>query len=138
MRTTHALIDQAVDVWDDSWCVVFHAHLSHAVDLARPILQWPAFDAIAALVLARVVPRLLRPLQENGRVIKPCLVHGDCWDGNTATDARTGQAFVFDACSFYAHNEYDVGNWRAPRHKLSGEAYVQSYKKYFPPSEPSM
>ena len=51
-------------------------------------------------------------------------------------DSRTGQAFVFDACSFYGHNEYDTGNWRAPRHRLSDKAYVKEYKKRFPVSEP--
>ena len=51
-------------------------------------------------------------------------------------DMRTGQAFVFDAGSFYGHNEYDTGNWRAPRHKLSNEAYIKEYKKRFPVSEP--
>ena len=56
--------------------------------------------------------------------------------GNTAMDMRTGQAFVFDVCSFYGHNEYDTGNWRAPRHRLSNKAYIKEYKKRFPVSEP--
>ena len=51
-------------------------------------------------------------------------------------DQRTGEAFVFDACSFYGHNEYDIGNWRAPRHRLSNEAYVREYKSRFPASPP--
>lgn len=51
-------------------------------------------------------------------------------------DAQTGKVFVFDLCSFYGHNEYDIGNWRAPRHRLSDRAYVQSYKTFFPISEP--
>ncbi|KAL8864500.1 MAG: hypothetical protein Q9198_009822 [Flavoplaca austrocitrina] len=76
--------------------------------------------------------------QSEGRVLKPCLVHGDCWDGNTAMDIRTGEAFVFDVCSFYGHNEYDTGNWRAPRHRLSNKAYIRNYKKAFPVSEPGI
>jgi hypothetical protein len=51
-------------------------------------------------------------------------------------DARSGEAFVFDMCSFYGHNEYDTGNWRAPRHRVSREAYILSYKREFPVSEP--
>ncbi|KAK4169568.1 hypothetical protein QBC43DRAFT_354843 [Cladorrhinum sp. PSN259] len=51
-------------------------------------------------------------------------------------DRITGEAIIFDVCSFYGHNEYDTGNWRAPRHKLSQEAYIRSYKEHFPPSEP--
>ena len=53
-------------------------------------------------------------------------------------DMRTGQAFVFDVCSFYGHNEFDTGNWRAPRHRLSWKAYIKEYKKRFPVSEPEM
>ena len=134
--TVHARIAQAVDTWDGSWCDVFSRHLGHIMDLAKPILQWPEFDIVCRLTLEKVVPRLLLPLQAEGRTLKPSLLHGDCWDGNTAMDAKTGEAFVFDVCSFYGHNEYDIGNWRAPRHQLSGEAYVRKYKERFPVSEP--
>jgi protein-ribulosamine 3-kinase len=107
------------------------------MELAKPILNWAEFDVVCQLTLEKVVPRLLLPLQENGHALKPSLIHGDCWDGNTAMDAETGEAFVFDACSFYGHNEYDTGNWRAPRHKLSDNAYIHSYKRIFPVSEPA-
>ena len=106
------------------------------MSLAKPILQWPEFDVVCQLTLEKVVPHLLQPLQSEGRTIKPCLVHGDCWDGNTAMDMQTGQAFVFDACSFYCHNEYDTGNWRAPRHRLSDKAYIENYQREFPAFAP--
>ena len=51
-------------------------------------------------------------------------------------DAKTGQTFVFDLCSFYGHNEYDTGNWRAPRHRLSNKAFITAYKRRYPVSEP--
>ncbi|KAM4057262.1 fructosamine kinase domain-containing protein [Hirsutella rhossiliensis] len=136
MRTCHGPIAQAVDVWDASWCNVFKRHLQHIVDLANPILSWPEFATIAELTLDKVVPRLLLPLQADGRSLKPCLVHGDAWDGNCAMDAQSDRAFVFDACSFYAHNEYDTGNWRAPRHRLSNKAYIHHYQLHLPASEP--
>jgi len=106
------------------------------VDLAKHAFQWPEFDIVSQLTLDKVVHRLLLPPQENGRVLKPSLIHGDCWDGNTASDSNTGEAFVFDACSFYGHNEYDTGNWRAPRHKLSDRAYIEEYLMHFPALEP--
>jgi fructosamine-3-kinase len=134
--TCHAKISQAVDSWEDSWCVLYSKHLSHVMELAKPILKWPQFDVVCKLTLEKVVPRLLLPLQADGRVLKPSLIHGDCWDGNTAMDMKTGDAFVFDVCSFYGHNEYDTGNWRAPRHRLSNLAYIKNYKKHFPVSEP--
>ena len=42
--------------------------------LAKPILNWPEFDAVCDLTLEKVVPRLLLPLQSEGRTIEPCLV----------------------------------------------------------------
>jgi hypothetical protein len=37
---------------------------------------------------------------------------------------------------YLAHNEYEIGNWRAPRHRLSNETYIRNYKRNFPVSEP--
>jgi protein-ribulosamine 3-kinase len=137
VKTWHGEIAQDVDQWDDSWAALFGRHLGHLVEVAKPILNSPEFDVVCKLTLEKVVPRLLLPLQENGRVLKPSLIHGDCWDGNTALDAKTGEACVFDVCSFYGHNEYDIGNWRAPRHRLSDRAYTLCYKRSFPVSEPA-
>jgi protein-ribulosamine 3-kinase len=78
---------------------------------------------------------LLLPLQSDGRSIKPSLVHGDCWDGNTAITVE-GRAVFFDVASFYGHNEYDLGDWRAPRHALSDPVYVLEYEKIVPRSAP--
>jgi protein-ribulosamine 3-kinase len=33
-------------------------------------------------------------------------------------------------------DEYDTGNWRAPRHRLSHPDYIKNYKLRYPPSEP--
>nr|CDP25845.1 Putative fructosamine-3-kinase [Podospora anserina S mat+] len=111
IATCRAKIIQVIDVWDDSWCVVFRRHLGHITSLASPVFQWP-------------------------EVLKPSLIHGDCWDGNTAVDRKSGEAFIFDACSFHRHNEHDTGNWRAPRHNLSGKAHIENYELHFPVSEP--
>jgi protein-ribulosamine 3-kinase len=91
------------------------------MELVKHYPKWSEFEVVCELTLRKVVPRLLLPLQAEGRVLKPSLIH----------------AFIFDACSFYGHNEYDVGNWRAPRHRLSKEAYIHLYKQHFPVSEPA-
>lgn len=57
-------------------------------------LQKPLFE--------KVIPRLLRPLEKN---IKPCLVHGDLWHGNTSVAATTNEPYAFDSCVLWAHNE---------------------------------
>jgi fructosamine-3-kinase len=93
---------------------------------------------VCRITIDKVIPRLLELLQCNGRGIKSCLVHGDLWDENTATDMDTGELFVFDAGSFYAHNEYEIGNWRARRHRLSDRVYVEQYKGTFLVSKPGI
>ena len=138
MKTMTGPIPMRVDQWSESWEELFSNLLGHLLDLdGEKNEPWPEFEHIKDLTRLRVIPRLLRPLQSHGRSIKPCLIHGNLWDGNTATDAGTGQPFIFDPVSFYAHNEYETGNWRAPRHRLSSKIYMQQYKQHFRPSEPS-
>jgi fructosamine-3-kinase len=138
ITTCHATLPQITDCWEESWAVLYRKQLAHMIKLDEEKHgEWPEFKIVCQLVLDKVVPRLLEPLQSGGRSIKPCLVHGDLWDENTATDDANGEPFVFDAGSFYAHNEYEIGNWRAVRHRLSVAPYKENYKRVFEASEPS-
>ncbi|KAI1454882.1 Fructosamine kinase-domain-containing protein [Annulohypoxylon moriforme] len=94
-------------------------------------------DVISNMVplFEKVIPRLLRPLQTGHHSIQPCLMHGDLWHGNTGSDADTGLPIIFDAASFYAHNEYELGVWRQPWNKIN-KAYREEYHKHFPKSFP--
>jgi fructosamine-3-kinase len=56
-------------------------------------------------LMTKVIPRLLRPLETEGRTLTPTLVHGDLWDGNASVDVNTGHPMFFDATPLYAHNE---------------------------------
>ncbi|KLU90917.1 hypothetical protein MAPG_09442 [Magnaporthiopsis poae ATCC 64411] len=87
-------------------------------------------------VLAIAIPRLLRPLETEGRTLVPTLVHGDLWDGNASVDTTTGHPVIYDAVPIYAHNEYDLGPWWAPRHRMTSE-YINKYSLCNPPSEPA-
>lgn len=137
LTACHATLQQVTDCWEESCAVLPRKQLAHMVDLDEAKNgEWPESKMTCQLIFDKVIPRLLEPLQSNGRAIKPCLVHGDLWDENTATDAATGEPFIFDARSFYAHNEYDIGDWRAPRHRLSAPAYVKHYRREYRPSEP--
>ena len=139
ITTCHAKLAQVTDMWEDSWEILYKKQLAHMMKLDEEKNGiWPDFRHVCSLTLEKVIPRLLGPLQSGDRSIKPCLVHGDLWDENTATDLKTGKPFIFDAGSMYAHNEYEIGNWRAARHRLSREEYVHNYKLNFEPSEPSM
>lgn len=137
MTTCTGNITQITDCWEASWEVLYRKQLAHVMKLDEEKNgEWPEFQRISSLVLDIVIPRLLRPLQSDGRNIKPCLVHGDLWDENSATDMNTGEPFVFDPGCMYAHNEYEIGDWRAPRHRLSNQSYIRNYKRNFPVSEP--
>lgn len=39
----------------------------------------------------KVIPRLLRPLESEGRTIKPSFVHGDLWGGETRVSLTVTQ-----------------------------------------------
>lgn len=135
--TCHGKAPQLTDCWEDSWEALYHKQLSQAYELNRKKHpSWPEFEFYASLILEKCVPRLLVPLESEGRSIKPCLVHGNIWDQNTATDMETGEPFVFDGSAYYAHNEYELGNWRTVRHRLSSKTYIKGYKRCFPASEP--
>lgn len=61
---------------------------------------------------ARVIPRLLRPLQTGGRQIKPSFVHTDIWYGNIQLDRdRGGTPILFDACGVYGHHESELPSY---------------------------
>jgi protein-ribulosamine 3-kinase len=53
----------------------------------------------------KVIPRLIRPLETEGRHIDPVLCHGDLWDGNVSVDTATGHPKMFDPTPLYAHKE---------------------------------
>ncbi|KAK8030711.1 hypothetical protein PG990_000445 [Apiospora arundinis] len=86
-------------------------------------------------VTERIVPRLLRPMESGGRRVVPRLIHGDLWEGNAGTDRATAIPKIFDACSWYARNEFEMAPWRPVRQKM-GKPYVEAYIQHFPPAEP--
>jgi fructosamine-3-kinase len=68
-------------------------------------------------------------------VLKPCLIHGDLWEGNIGTDSQTGEIFIFDSGAYYAHNEMEIG-MECERHKIRAKVYTQQYQQNFTMSEP--
>ncbi|KAF3014722.1 hypothetical protein E8E14_007845 [Neopestalotiopsis sp. 37M] len=43
---------------------------------------------------------------------------------------------IFDCAVYYAHNEMELGIWRAERHQLKAEVYRNEYLKNYDASEP--
>lgn len=105
VRTHHGHIPIDHD-WADTWEEYFSTRKRPLIELEEAS-QGPSADLrqLSEPFFDVVVPRLLRPLETEGRKILPRLVHGDCWDGNASMDERSGLPIIFDAASFYAHNE---------------------------------
>jgi hypothetical protein len=92
--------------WEDSWETFFTKSMRQALDLEIKAKGYdPEFDILISTLFDTVIPRLLRPLESDGRRVKPTLVHGDLWFANSGIDADSDEPLIFDACCFYAHNE---------------------------------
>ncbi|KAK2805641.1 hypothetical protein FQN51_009144 [Onygenales sp. PD_10] len=120
------------DTWEQFFVNGFEHMLNLNIERGGP---WEEMEALRPPMLSKVIPRLLRPMETGGRSIKPSLVHGDLWHGNTAVDKQTGHPLIYDPASFYAHNEYELGNWRPERIKFPSR-YFQEYHLHIPQSMP--
>ncbi len=122
--------------WSDSWEAFFAHGLRHVLgvreDRAGPSAE---LDALLPPLFDCVIPRLLRPLESGGRRVLPSLVHGDLWCGNAGIVETTGEGIVYDPSSFWAHNEYELGNWLPARNKFT-RRHFEAYHAHMPKSEP--
>lgn len=92
--------------WCDTWEEWFTRSMKSTMERELQIQgPHPELQALSEKILAKVIPRLLRPMETNGRKIKPSLVHGDLWHGNVGVDNGTGAPVIYDCGSFYGHNE---------------------------------
>lgn len=141
--------------WEESWEVFFAKTMRQALDLEIE-RKGPSeeLDVLSSALFEMVIPRLLRPLESDGRTVKPSLVHGDLWYANAGIDVDQDQPLVFDACSFFAHNECtfsyeklavartkifnfgdEFGQWR-PACNRFGDEYVAAYNTFAQISPP--
>lgn len=134
--TTYSGNQPQMTDWDASWEAFFSKNLRFALDLEIEAKGHdPEFDELVPAIFDKVIPRLLRPLETEGRSVKPSLVHGDLWYANSGIDVDTDQPLVFDACCFYAHNEYEFGQWMPVCNRF-GEEYLTAYHSFVQISAP--
>lgn len=88
--------------WEEFFIKGFKHLLALNIQRGGP---WEAMEGLETAMLEKVIPRLLKPMETDGRSIKPCLVHGDLWCDNAAVDSHTGRPLIYDPSSFYDHNE---------------------------------
>lgn len=92
--------------WSSSWEEFYVRGMRHMLKLERESAG-PS-DELAKLegpFLDKVIPRLLRPLETNGRKVTPVLLHGDLWLGNVSIQDGSEEPLMFDASAFWGHNE---------------------------------
>lgn len=124
--------------WRKSWEEYFTDRLRCALDqeIANAGSS-PEYDELWTAMFAKVIPRLLRPLETGGNVTKPSLCHGDLWYGNTAVRADpVGPPLIFDAAAMWAHNEYDLRCFGPGADYNFSADYTTEYFKNCPPAEP--
>ncbi|KAI3317721.1 Fructosamine kinase-domain-containing protein [Xylariaceae sp. AK1471] len=122
--------------WEDSWETFFTKSMRWALDLEIERKgHSEELNVLSRALFAKVIPRLLRPLESEGRTVKPSLVHGDLWYANAGIDVNDGQPLVFDACCFFAHNEYEFGQWRPACNRFGAE-YIAAYNSFVQISQP--
>jgi protein-ribulosamine 3-kinase len=77
VTTCNGMTPQATQGWDGSWGVVFTRLLVGMLGRDREFNGvWEALDGLEKRFVEGVVTRLVGALEEEGRKIKPCVIHG--------------------------------------------------------------
>lgn len=66
--------------------------------------------------------------------VRPAIIHGDLWSGNSGTDESTGQPIIFDPSSSYCHNEAELGIMKM--FGGYGSEFFEAYHNVIPKAEP--
>lgn len=94
VTTCQGSTPQFVD-WEENWTVFLTSLLQSVLDLhSKTIGIWNGLNRLAERLISVVIPRLLDPLSTDGRSLKPSLIHGDLWEGNTGTALKNGNIYV--------------------------------------------
>lgn len=137
VRTCNGRTPQATE-WDSSWTSFFTKFMVHVMaEDFKTNGPWPELERVEERIVSHVIPRLIGALETDGRSVKPCLIHADLWEGNTGTSYETGNIILFDAGSYYAHNEMEIGDWRCPYNKVNSKIYTRTYLRHYGMSEPT-
>ncbi|VUC20623.1 unnamed protein product [Clonostachys rosea] len=127
------LLNEWCDSWEEYFTRQFLSDIKWEQSIRGPD---PEFDEIATEFFAKVIPRLLRPLQSGNRSITPVLIHGDIWHGNVKIDQDTSNIVLFDSCCCYAHNELELYMMREERYQFSN-GFIEPYLDIMGKSEPA-
>ncbi|KAF9040453.1 fructosamine kinase PKL/CAK/FruK [Hymenopellis radicata] len=115
--------------WYETWEECYSEMIKDLLDALRSTSRYSTLCRKGDQVRANVIPKLLGSLK-----IKPVLLHGDLWSGNTGVDSKTGLPIIFDPSSFYGHSEADLAIARI----FGGipSSFFRAYHEHLPKTEP--
>ena len=93
--------------WNSSW-EKFWAQTFRSMCEKEEVARGPDDDLtrLNKVFQEVVIPRYLRPLESDGRVVYPTLLHNDGWPGNIKPRKGSPQNLcLFDSCAVWGHNE---------------------------------
>lgn len=98
----HAVDNAWCDTWKEFFTRVMKDTMKAELETHGPDEE---LEELSEKILTKVIPRRIRPMETEGRSIKPVLVHGDLWHGNVSVDNETKEPVLYDPCCFYGHYE---------------------------------
>ncbi|KIM47772.1 hypothetical protein M413DRAFT_439439, partial [Hebeloma cylindrosporum] len=115
--------------WFQRWDECYASMIGDLLDQLANQGKFIALCTKGEIIKNQVIPKVLGSLD-----IKPVILHGDLWIGNTGLDKATGQPIIFDPASYFGHNEADLSIARI----FGGfpESFFSAYHKYLPKTEP--
>ncbi|XP_060877402.1 ketosamine-3-kinase-like [Metopolophium dirhodum] len=112
------------NTWTDDWITFYTENrLEYQIQLLqsnpgnnlkkKKIIEnyWPQ--------LKQIIPKFFERIE-----VKPSLLHGDLWPGNTAQS--NSKPVIFDPATFYGHHEYDIASI-----SLFGGTSMDFFEAYF-------
>jgi protein-ribulosamine 3-kinase len=138
VQTCDGKMAHTVD-WQESWADFYRNLFLGVCKLdVETNGPWPEMERASSQIAEKVIPRLLGILQADGRQIEPAIIHGDLWEGNMGINMETGESLLFDAGSYFAHNEMEMGHWRCEFSSVfRAKIYTRHYLRAYPAAEPA-
>ena len=108
--------------WMDTWEELYANGMRRMLQLDEEARGSSAeLKELEGAFFDKVLPRLLRPLEDKGkgRKVESVLLHGDLWIGNASVEETEegrgkgdgeGNVMLFDSSAFYGHNECEYLN----------------------------
>ena len=123
--------------WDASWPTFFSKLLTTAMVCdAEANSTVEELDTKLSKVCNQVIPILLGALEENGRKLKPVLIHGNLTDSRFRKLPNKEDVYFYNPSSYYSHQAMELASWDWFEDKPKWKPYIAEFKESGLASEP--